>query len=122
VHGQEGLDAAERITIALFEGTLSALSESDVLQLRQDGLPASVIARADFPETLTQMLTDAGMVASGKQVKDALARNAVTANNRVLGLQDNGELARCFAPVDAVFGRFSLVRLGKKKYHLFEIS
>jgi len=122
VHGQAGLDAAERITTALFEGTLSALSESDVLQLRQDGLPASVIARADFPETLTQMLTDAGMATSGKQVKDALARQAVTVNNRVLGLEDNGEVARCFAPPDAVFGRFYLVRLGKKKYHLFEIS
>jgi tyrosyl-tRNA synthetase len=122
VHGQEGLDAAERITTALFEGSLLELSESDVLQLRQDGLPASVIARANFPETLTQMLTDAGMASSGKQVKDALARNAVTVNNRVVGLQDNGEVARCFAALDAVFGRFYLVRLGKKKYHLFEIS
>lgn len=122
VHGQEGLDAAERITRALFEGSLLELSESDVLQLRQDGLPASVIARANFPETLTQMLTDAGMASSGKQVKDALARNAVTVNNRVVGLQDNGEVARCFAAPDAVFGRFYLVRLGKKKYHLFEIS
>jgi tyrosyl-tRNA synthetase len=121
VHGQEGLDAAERITTALFEGTLSALSEHDVLQLRQDGLPASVIVRANFPETLTQMLTDAGMASSGKQVKDALARHAVTVNNRVLGLQDNAEVARCFAPPNAVFDRFYLVRLGKKKYHLFEI-
>ncbi len=122
VHGQAGLDAAERITTALFEGTLSALSKSDVLQLRQDGLPASVVARANFPETLTQLLTDAGMASSGKQVKDALARNAVTVNNRVLGLQDNGEVARSFAALDAVFDRFYLVRLGKKKYHLFEIS
>lgn len=122
VHGQAGLDAAERITTALFEGTLSALSEDDVLQLRQDGLPASIIARANLPETLTQMLTDAGMASSGKQVKDALARNAVTVNNSVLGLQDNAEVARCFAALDAVFGRFYLVRLGKKKYHLFEIS
>lgn len=122
VHGQAGLDAAERITTALFEGSLSALSESDVLQLRQDGLPASIIARANLPETLTQLLAEAGMASSGKQVKDALARNAVTVNNRVLGLQDNGEVGRCFAALDAVFGRFYLVRLGKKKYHLFEIS
>jgi tyrosyl-tRNA synthetase len=122
VHGQEGLDAAERITASLFDGTLSALSESDIFQLRQDGLPASAIARANFPETLTQMFTDAGMAASGKQVKDALARNAVTVNNRIIGLQDNAEVARCFAPHDAIFGRFYLARLGKKKYHLFEIS
>ncbi len=122
VHGQEGLDAAERITTALFNGTLAELSQSDVLQLRQDGLPASTITRADFPETLTQMFTDAGMASSGKQVKDALGRQAVTVNNRMLGLGDNGDVAKCFAAGDAVFERFYLVRLGKKKYHLFEVG
>ncbi|MCB1687276.1 MAG: tyrosine--tRNA ligase [Halioglobus sp.] len=122
VHGQEGLEAAQRITTALFNGTLADLSESDVLQLRQDGLPASTVVRAELPETLTQMLADAGMATSGKQVKDALGRQAVTVNNRVLGLGDNGDVASCFAPADASFGRFYLVRLGKKKYHLFEMS
>jgi tyrosyl-tRNA synthetase len=122
VHGQQGLDAAERITAALFNGTLAELSQSDVLQLRQDGLPASTIARADLPETLTQMFTDAGMAGSGKQVKDALGRQAVTVNNRILGLDDNSDVAKCFAESDAVFERFYLVRLGKKKYHLFEVG
>jgi tyrosyl-tRNA synthetase len=122
VHGQDGLRAAERITESLFTGTIAALAETDVLQLRQDGLPASTIARTHFPETLTQMLTDAGMASSGKQVKDALGRNAVTINDRVLGLEDNGVVAACFPMAQAVFGRFYLVKLGKKKYHLFEVS
>lgn len=122
VHGQEGLDAAERITDSLFSGTLSSLTESDVLQLRQDGLPASTVARSEFPETLTQLLADAGVANSGKQVKDALARQAVTINDRVLGLADNGDVARCFSAAEAVFGHFYLVKLGKKKYHLFEVN
>jgi len=121
VHGQDGLSAAERITKALFTGTIATLAEADVLQLRQDGLPASTIARAHFPATFTQMLADAGMASSGKQVKDALARNAVTVNDRVLGLRDNGAVADCFSLSEAVFGRFYLVKLGKKKYHLFEV-
>jgi len=121
VHGQQGLVAAERITAALFDGTLAALTESDVLQLRQDGLPATRIERGDLPETLTQMLTGAGMASSGKQVKDALARNAVVVNDRVLGMNDNAQVAHCFPPSDAAFDRFYLVRLGKKKYHLFEL-
>ena len=122
VHGQEGLAGAERISEALFSGSIEALGEDDVLQLRQDGLPASSVSRADFPETLTQMLVDAGMAASGKQVKDALGRNAVTINNRPVGAAQNGDVAACFAPSDALFGRFYLVRLGKKKYHLFEVA
>jgi tyrosyl-tRNA synthetase len=122
VHGQAGLLAAERITESLFSGSIDALAESDMLQLRQDGLPASTVARDEFPETLTQMLTDAGMASSGKQVKDALGRSAVMVNNKALGWADNAAVANCFAPASALFGRFYLVKLGKKKYHLFEVS
>ena len=121
VHGQDGLDAAVRITESLFSGSLEALAESDVLQLRQDGLPASTLARTDFPETLTQLLTEAGMASSGKQVKDALGRNAVSVNNELIGWEDNANVAHCLNASRAVFGRFYLVKLGKKKYHLLEV-
>ena len=122
VHGEQGLAAAQRITEALFSGSISELSEGDVLQLRQDGLPSSSIKREAFPETLTQLLTGAGMAASGKQVKDALARAAVTINNLPVGWEHNADLAACFDPANALFQRFYLVRLGKKKYHLFELD
>jgi len=122
VHGEEGLAAAERISESLFSGSIDALGEGDVLQLRQDGLPASTLKREDFPETLTQMLVDAGMAASGKQVKDALGRSAVTVNNKPVGVDQNAHVAACFDAAEALFGRFFLVRLGKKKYHLFEID
>ena len=122
VHGQEGLDAARRITESLFSGSLDALSRGDLQQLRQDGLPASTLARSDFPETLTQMLTEAGMANSGKQVKDALGRETVTINNHVAGFEANADVAACFAPARALYEHFYLVKLGKKKYHLFEIN
>ena len=122
VHGDEGLAAAERITESLFSGSLDALAEGDLAQLRQDGLPASTVGRDEFPETLTQMLTDAGMAGSGKQVKDALGRNAVLINNHPVGFEDNANVAGCFDPARALFRRYYLVKLGKKKYHLFEIG
>ena len=122
VHGAEGLEAAQRITESLFSGSIEELSESDLMQLRQDGMPASSVDRGDFPETLTQLLTEAGMAASGKQVKDALGREAVIINNRPVGFEANADVAACFEPAAALHGRFYLVKLGKKKYHLFEIA
>jgi tyrosyl-tRNA synthetase len=122
VHGAEGLSAAERITESLFSGAADALGESDLQQLRQDGLPASTVLRAELPETLTQLLVEAGMAASGKQIKDALGRNAVTINARAVGWDRNADVAGCFDRSLALFGRFFLVRLGKKKYHLFEME
>jgi tyrosyl-tRNA synthetase len=123
VHGDEGLSAAQRITEALFSGDTSSLSEADLDQLRLDGLPSSELGAEQMDSgTVTQLLTDAGMASSGKQVKDALGRGAVLVNGEALTEADNMDPAASFALDKAVYGRFYLVRLGKKKYHLFERS
>lgn len=123
VHGDPGLEAAERITAALFSGAVELLSESDLDQLKLDGLPATVSSRAELQGlSLTQVLVDAGMVSSGKQVKDALGRSAVLINNQAKGAEHNMDVDKCFPKSDAFYGRFYLVKLGKKKYHLFEFS
>jgi tyrosyl-tRNA synthetase len=123
VHGDSGLLAAQRITQALFSDELAGLSESDFEQLQQDGLPSSKLARADIGETpLTQILADVEMAASGKQVKDALARNAVFINGEAKSIDDNMQSANSFSSEKAFFKRFYLVKLGKKKYHLFDAA
>jgi len=123
VHGAEGLVAAQRISEALFSGDTGSLSESDLQQLRLDGLPSSTLVSDELADSsLAQVLTDAGMVTSGKQVKDALGRGAVLVNGRLLTPQDNMNLASVFDAEGAFFGRFFLVKLGKKKYHLFELA
>lgn len=122
VHGDAGLLAAQRITQALFSDELSGLSESDFLQLQQDGLPSSKLIRAEIIDLpLTQLLADAELAVSGKQIKDALVRNAVFVNGVAKSIDDNMQAANCFAPGNAFFNRFYLVRVGKKKYHLFDV-
>lgn len=122
VHGDEGLQAAQRITQALFNDDLGGLSETDFEQLRLDGLPSSSLLRSGLDQTpLTQLLADVEMAASGKQVKDALARNAVFINGVAIPSEDNMNVAKCFSPAGALFGRFYLCKLGKKKYHLFSV-
>ncbi|MFT6274679.1 MAG: tyrosyl-tRNA synthetase [Halioglobus sp.] len=122
VHSEEGLHGAKRITEALFSGSLDGLSEQDMMQLRLDGMPASSISRSSLPETLTQLLVEAELAGSGKQVKDALGRKAVLVNNRETSWDDNSSVPEVFGADRAVWNRFYLVKLGKKKYHLFEMS
>jgi tyrosyl-tRNA synthetase len=121
VHGDEGLNAALRITEALFSGDPNALSEQDFQQLRQDGLPSSLLADADLQDNpLTNLLTECGLAKAGREVKDALGRNSVFVNGQPRGVKDNMNSVSIFASEQALYGRFFLVRLGKKKYHIFE--
>ena len=60
VHGSEGVAAAQRISAALFGGSVGELTESDLEQLKQDGMPASDISSADFDKPLTAILSEAG--------------------------------------------------------------
>ena len=55
-------------------------------------------------------------------MKDALSRNAVTINSESVGWDANADVSGSFDPAAALYGRFYLVKLGKKKYHLFEIG
>lgn len=122
VHGEAGLQAAERITEALFSGDITQLSETDMEQLKQDGLPSATIERAGLEgQAMTQLFAEAGMVKSGKQVKDALGNNAVFFNGEARGAADNMNLPECFAAEKAMYGRFFLVKLGKKNHFLFEV-
>ncbi|KEI70622.1 tyrosine--tRNA ligase [Endozoicomonas elysicola] len=122
VHGEEGLQAAERITEALFSGDITQLSETDMEQLKQDGLPSATIERAVLEgQAMTQLFAEVGMVKSGKQVKDALGNNAVFFNGEARGAADNMNLPECFAADKAMYGRFFLVKLGKKNHFLFEV-
>ena len=117
VHGKAGLSAAERITEALFSGDLSDLGEADLEQLAMDGLPTDTLNRADLPPTLTQLLAQVG-VAAGKQIKDALAREAVLINGQPVTGGPTVPCEAVLSPERAIHGRFFLVRFGKKKYHL----
>jgi len=122
VHGQDALESARRITEALFSGDLTQLSENELEQIKQDGLPSSDLdntALSDKP--LTSILSEAGM-GQGKQVKDALGRNAVLVNGVAYGMDALMQGASIFADDKALFGRFFMVKLGKKKHHLFELK
>ncbi|MGK0216506.1 MAG: tyrosyl-tRNA synthetase [Gammaproteobacteria bacterium] len=123
VHGDDALNSAKRITEALFSGDVTQLSEVELEQIKLDGLPSGDLVLEGLDAIpMTTLLTDCGMVKAGREVKDALGRNAVLVNGEAQGADDNMKCADIFTPEKALYGRFFIVRLGKKKYHLFEIS
>ena len=121
VHGKLGVEAALRISEALFSGDPNKLSKKDFEQMCQDGISSSSVNEEGLlQKPLTQILTDCGMVKAGREVKDALGRHSVFVNGIPQGNSDNMKAREIFSKEKALHGRFFLVRLGKKKYHLFE--
>lgn len=110
VHGEEGLTAARRITQSLFSGALNALTQDDFIQLAQDGMPCIELERdAD----LQQALVNAELVPSRGQARTMIGSNAVTVN----GVKQS-EPEYHFSDSDRLFGRYTLLRRGKKHYCL----
>lgn len=112
VHGESGLEAAQRITQSLFAGTLSDLTASDFAQLAQDGMPTiSLSAEAD----LQQALVAAELVPSRGQARTMISSKAVSVNG---AKQEDVEYR--FTDSDKLHGRFTLLRRGKKHYCLID--
>ncbi len=110
VHGEEGLAAARRITDSLFSGALSSLTEEDFAQLAQDGMPAVTLSQGD---DLQQALVAAELVPSRGQARTLISSNAVAINGEK---QSDAEYR--FSDTDKLFGRYTVLRRGKKHYCL----
>lgn len=122
VHGEEGLRAAEVITRSLFEGSVSGLAASDLMQLEQDGLPSSEVSGASLVEgSLTGLFVSSGLAKNSKQVKDALMRDAVLVNGAAIGWDMNMQMSNIFTIDNGLHEKWFIVRLGKKSYHLFKL-
>lgn len=121
VHGEDALSAAQKITQTLFSGDVSNLGREDLMQLEQDGLPSTVLSEEALSEPLTSLFVSAGLAKNGKQVKDALSRNAVFLNGKPLGWDQNMSAPLLFSEANAMHGKWFVVKLGKKSYHLFAL-
>ncbi|WP_421386514.1 tyrosine--tRNA ligase [Aeromonas veronii] len=110
VHGKAALAAVQRISELLFSGDAARLGESDLAQLAQDGMPSSTVSG----ETdLVSLLVSCGLANSRRIARELLAAGAISLNG-VLKQDDQ------LSATDRLFGRYLLLRRGKKQYHLVE--
>ena len=121
VHGSEALTSAQHITEALFTGKALGLSADQLDQLKLDGVPHTRLDTQVLEgQSLAECLVSAGMVSSGKQVKDALGRGALTVNEQALEQASASNALESLRRITPLHGQFFLTKLGKKTYHLFE--
>jgi tyrosyl-tRNA synthetase len=110
VHGAKAVVAAERISAALFAGDAHELLESDLEELRQDGMPTTGCAVG------AGLLT--ALVESGLTKSTGEARKLIQANGIKLNGESISDVGRDLTFADALYGNFYLLRKGKKNYHL----
>lgn len=111
VHGAGAVESAQRITDCLFLGELTALTESDLDQLRQDGMGCTVLA-ASAIGLLTAMV-GADLAPSRGAARKLVQSNGLRVNGIVQTDQD-----RELDWQDALYGHYYLLRRGKKNWHL----
>ena len=111
VHGDEALQAAQRISQCLFSGELASLTENDLEQLAQDGMPGVSIESAQGG--LIDALVAANLAKSKSEARTFIQSGSVAINGqKVEGIEHQvGEGER-------LFGRFTILRRGKKQYGL----
>ena len=109
VHGQAALEAAQRISHSLFSGSLEALTESDFEQLAQDGVPGVTLEKS--AASLIDALVAAKLAKSKSEARGFLQSGSVTINGVKIDVLDHK-----FSDGERLFGRFSLLRRGKKNY------
>ena len=110
VHGQEGVDAAERTSTALFGGDPTTLSEEELLSVYADA-PSSE-GRLDGT-TLLDLFAEALEAGSKSAARRTASQGGAYVNNR-----QERDLDRPVTEDDLLAGRSLLLRKGRKRYHL----
>ena len=119
VHGEAGLQSAERITEAMFTNRIGILAEEDLRQLSLDGLPSTRVATAEAG--LADLLVESGLAVTPRgevtlgQAKKLIKSKAVSVNG-----EKTDDIAAVLSPQTALFGCFHILQRGKKNHHLVE--
>ncbi len=111
VHGEVALMAARRITESLFSGQLADLTENDLEQLAQDGMPGVQLDKTNA--SLIDALAAAGLAKSKSEARSFIQSGSVTINGARADALDHQ-----IAGEERLYGRFTILRRGKKNYGL----
>jgi tyrosyl-tRNA synthetase len=117
IHGQSGVNAAERISKALFSGDVSLLQESDLDQLALDGVPA--VAIKGDSRLLVDLLVETGLAVTPRgdvtvgQARKFIQEGAINVNGH-----KSEDLSLLLGVSNALWGKYHVLKRGKKQFLL----
>jgi tyrosyl-tRNA synthetase len=117
VHGEAAMCDVAAISEAIFSGDLEALTETQLDQACRT-VPTTAFARTEIAGLgLIDLLTRVGLAQSRREARDLLSAGAIALNGRRVPGVDSALSAEAFR-----FGRYLLVRKGKKNYRIATVE
>jgi tyrosyl-tRNA synthetase len=111
VHGESAVVEAETISRALFSGNVESLSESQLVQACQT-MPTTALGRDEAGRlSIVELLIKVGLATSRREARDLVSAGAIHINGQKVPSVD-----AAISPATARFGRFIIIRKGKKSY------
>ena len=117
VHGSLSVQEAEAISAALFSGDVASLSESQLAQATR-AMPTSEVPAIDLRDLgWPDLLVRGGVVDSKRKARELIASGAVQLGGRRIE-----PTAPPPSPAAALFGKYLILRKGKKTYHAIRLT
>lgn len=113
IHGEEALQQAIRITEALFSGNIADLSAAEIEQGLKD-VPTYEHTSGE-EDGLVEVLVAAKISSSKRQAREDIQNGAISINGERVT-----DTYYTLTDKDKLDGRFTVIRRGKKKYHLIQ--
>ncbi|CAM4165322.1 tyrosine--tRNA ligase [Lacicoccus alkaliphilus] len=114
LHGEDALREAERITDALFNGDIKSLTSSEVKNAFKD-VPTANFDGDD--EMLVNVLVETKISSSRRQAREDITNGAIYING-----ERQQDVDHVMTADDKLDGEFTVIRRGKKKYHMVTYS
>ncbi|QOI11077.1 tyrosine--tRNA ligase [Blochmannia endosymbiont of Colobopsis nipponica] len=111
VHGPTGLATAQRITHNLFKKSSTELKEEDLFQLAKNSEITTVFLKHNI--NLQQALVATKLTSSKQQSRSLIQSHAITIN----GIKQT-EIKYVFQNSDKLYGRYTILKRGKKNFSL----
>ena len=110
LHGEEEANHALELATTLFSGNVSTLSEKEI-----EMVFGSFKKEVDGDRLIEDLLVEIGAASSKREARTFISGNSVLVNG-----QKANAIGTTYGKEGALFGKYTLIRRGKKNYYLIE--